>query len=215
MAVQQIVFWRHGQTDLNLQGRIQGSSDIPLNEKGRSQAKAIAPELAKLNPNKIFVSDLGRAQETAQFLVDLIGIEPFVTPQLRERCYGVWEGQTSDEIKAQWPDEWLQWRTGNEPEGVGVETREHCGIRVRDFVENAVNNADDGETLVFVAHGGSIVNGIMSLLGMNPSEWAGIQGLDNCRWAVLKPRKGSNPQWRLTTYNVVNVASDELENVWR
>ncbi|MFC5370292.1 histidine phosphatase family protein [Arcanobacterium bovis] len=215
MPVQQIVFWRHGQTDLNLQGRIQGSSDIPLNEKGRLQAQTVAPELAKLNPDKIYVSDLGRAQETAQFLSDLTGIRPQVSTQLRERCYGVWEGMTSAEIRDKWPQQWQQWRSGNEPQDVGVETREHCGIRVKELVEDAVREATDGETLVFVAHGGSIVNGIMALLGMNPSVWAGIQGLDNCRWAVLKPREGANPPWRLCSYNLSEMSSDELENVWR
>ncbi|MBS5963870.1 histidine phosphatase family protein, partial [Varibaculum cambriense] len=55
-----IVLWRHGQTDYNLQGRVQGQVDIPLNQTGVAQAAAAAEELVKLKPERIVCSDLGR-----------------------------------------------------------------------------------------------------------------------------------------------------------
>ena len=68
-----IVLWRHGQTDYNLQGRVQGQVDIPLNQVGISQAAAAAEELVKLKPERIVCSDLRRAQDTGQALADICG----------------------------------------------------------------------------------------------------------------------------------------------
>ncbi|WP_406712601.1 hypothetical protein [Trueperella pyogenes] len=68
---------------------------------------------------------------------------------------------------------------------------------------------DDVVTIAFVAHGGSIANGVMTLLGQNPSEWVGLQGMDNCHWAVLQPRTHANPPWRLCSYNECCVSDGE------
>lgn len=204
MSLKRIVLWRHGQTVQNLNLRIQGSQDFPLNDKGIEQALEVAPELAKLNPTKIIVSDLTRAKQTAQFLADETGIEPIVDERLRERSYGLWEGLNSDEIKIDHEEQWLRWRSGFDPEGVGVETRFDCGKRVAESVEEfaaLAEESDVDETLIFVGHGGAITAGMITLLGQNPSEWNAIQGLENCRWALLAPRPEAEPRWRLKSYN--------------
>lgn len=223
-----LVFWRHGQTVQNASLRIQGSQDYPLNEVGHAQAAAAAGALARMKPARIYSSDLGRALQTAQYLADVTGLEVLPDAGLRERAYGPWEGLSSDEIRARDPQQWHAWREGREPEGVGVETRETCGQRVHEAIERAladvirelgearvagegngagggvvgVAGGDDVVTIVFVAHGGSIANGVMSMLGQNPSEWVGLQGMENCHWAVLEPRPAANPVWRLRSYNV-------------
>lgn len=222
----QVVLWRHGQTDMNLARRIQGSSDIPLNETGKNEARVAAKELALMEPTRIYSSHLTRARQTAQFLADETGLEIRIDERLRERAYGKWERLTSDEIREAYPEEWALWRAGGEPKNVGVETRKDTGVRVAEAVLEAVADVQpqassgagvearkgagaeawkgagaDVETIVFVAHGGSISNGIMTLLGQNPSEWAGLQGMDNCRWAIIEPRPGENPEWRLRSYN--------------
>lgn len=208
MTVVRIVFWRHGQTEQNRLRRIQGSSDIPLNDTGMNEARAAAKELARMKPTRIYSSQLGRALNTAQYLADETGLEIKVDERLRERGYGLWEGLTSDEIKASYAEQWQTWRDGLEPVDVDVETRKGTGDRVVEAVLDAIADveaesleAGAEETIVFVAHGGSISNGIISLLGQNPSEWVGLQGMDNCRWAILEPRPGANPQWRLRSYN--------------
>ncbi len=215
MSVERIIFLRHGQTDYNLQARIQGASNFPLNARGIEQAREIAPHIAQLKPTKIISSDLVRALDTAQIVGEQLGITPITDTRLRERNYGLWEGLTSAEIKAQWPQQWQTWRDGDQPLDVGVETRADCGARVVAAVEAAVATAHDRDTLLFVAHGGAIVNGVISLLGLNPSQWAGMQGLDNCHWALLVPRVGAQPAWRLRSYNRILPNTDELENSWR
>lgn len=211
----QIVFWRHGQTDQNLQARIQGATDNPLNQVGLDQAARIAPEIAKLGITKIFVSDLLRARQTAQTVADILAIEPVVDARLRERSYGKWEGLTAEEIKAEWPEEFAAWRRGEHPEGVGVQHRSEVGELVGSLVREQIALAAENEVLLFVAHGGSIVNGVMNLIGMNPSQWVGLQGLDNCHWALLEERSGTNPGWRIRSYNRTIADIDSLAHLWR
>lgn len=212
----ELLFWRHGQTDLNIRGRIQGSTDCPLNGEGLAQAREIAPELAKKQITKIYCSDLLRAKQTAEVLAGLLHLEVTADPRLRERSYGDWEKLTAKEIKDRWPAEFCAWREGKQPEGVNVETRLACGMRVKEAVLDAVCKSGQDDVLMFVAHGGSIVNGIMCLLEMDPQQWTGFQGQDNCHWARLIPRPKANPPWRVVTYNGWIEGETGLPaNLWR
>ena len=74
----QIILWRHGQTDWNVANKFQGHTDIPLNDVGKFQVAHAAPLLAAINPTMIITSDLQRAQATAHELVKLTGITPIV-----------------------------------------------------------------------------------------------------------------------------------------
>ena len=67
---------RHGQTQANLEGRVQGHSDAPLTELGQAQARAIAARLADDRPAALYVSPLGRARATAEIIGAHIGLEP-------------------------------------------------------------------------------------------------------------------------------------------
>lgn len=98
-----LVVWRHGQTDYNLQGRVQGVTDISLNAAGLAQADAAAPIIAAYKPVKIIASPLERAQQTARALAKLSGGKVASDERLIERSFGIWEGLTGKEIKADWP----------------------------------------------------------------------------------------------------------------
>jgi probable phosphoglycerate mutase len=89
---------RHGQTDWNVQMRLQGSTDIPLNETGRAQAHVAAKILAGEGITKIIASPLSRALETAQIVGAASGLEPVVDGRLIERNFGLFEGMTIDEV---------------------------------------------------------------------------------------------------------------------
>lgn len=98
---------RHGQTDWNRDGRIQGTSDIPLNQTGRQQARDTAAVLLdRMDPAlpvAVAASDLARARETAEIIADELSLPaPHLYPELRERNYGEAEGMTGDEIEARW-----------------------------------------------------------------------------------------------------------------
>ncbi|UNX53775.1 histidine phosphatase family protein [Georgenia sp. TF02-10] len=202
MTAGTLVLWRHGQTDFNRSMRLQGQSDIALNETGRRQAAGAATALAALLPTRIITSDLVRAADTAQALGDLTGIVPVPDPRLRERRFGAWEGMTRSEIAEAWPAAYAAWRQGHEPEGVGAETRSECGRRVAAAVEEAAADLTDDDVLVVVAHGAAITLGQTVLLGLDPMDWFGLTGLENCAWTIMYPNPGREPAWRLSAYNL-------------
>lgn len=201
--ITKIILWRHGQTDLNKQRRLQGSSDYPLNDTGRVQALSAAKRIAELNPTAIVSSDLTRAIDTAKALEAETGLNMDIDARVQERSFGSWEGMTAEEIAEVDIDRLKMWRAGQEPGG-DVETRQACGERVAEAVAdwNDRLTGEKEETLVIVSHGGAISSGVMTLLGINPSITQPIAGMRNCHWAVLEPQTNRTPAWRLTDYNI-------------
>ena len=138
-----LVLWRHGQTDYNLEGRIQGRVDIPLNDIGRDQAASAAPDLVALNPAAIFSSPLERARQTAEVLASAIGLGVHVDNRLAERSFGRWEGLSRAQIEERWPEQFDVWRSGGRS-GRGWELRpaamplfeweQRCGRSLRRWV---------------------------------------------------------------------------------
>ncbi|NLD95435.1 MAG: histidine phosphatase family protein, partial [Fibrobacter sp.] len=97
-------FVRHGQTQWNLEGRLQGSSDIPLNQTGRAQAAAAVQVLGTGRWDAIVSSPLSRARETAQIIADGLGLELGPAYDLLvERDYGQGEGVVESEALQRWP----------------------------------------------------------------------------------------------------------------
>lgn len=138
---------RHGQTDWNLQKRIQGSSDIPLNETGLGQARATGALLARRAWDAAYASPLGRAMETARVIAAATGLgEPGAIAGVTERAYGEAEGLTSEEILTRFP------------EGVeipGQESRAEVVNRALPALEQLARE-NPGRSLIVVSHGGVI-----------------------------------------------------------
>jgi len=97
---------RHGETDANAEGRVQGSIDEPLNERGREQAHELAREAATLGLRALYTSQLRRARETAEIVGEEIGLEPRVDERFAESWRGEWEGRLIADIKAEDPEGW-------------------------------------------------------------------------------------------------------------
>lgn len=96
-------FLRHGQTDWNVAGRLQGHTDIHLNETGHAQARAAAYAFSHVKDDPIthvVASPLMRAQVTAQYIAEHLRLPLTVDERLRERHYGPLEGLTRAEIEA-------------------------------------------------------------------------------------------------------------------
>lgn len=103
--VTRITLVRHGETDWNLQKRIQGSTDVPLNEAGIAQAEAAAAGLADAGYAAVYSSPQSRALHTARIIAGAMGQdEPVTYADLRERSFAGAEGLTGPEIAARFPD---------------------------------------------------------------------------------------------------------------
>ncbi|WP_454295343.1 histidine phosphatase family protein [Salana multivorans] len=208
MGASRVVLLRHGQTDYNRAGRLQGQVDIPLNEAGLEQARAAASVVAGFSPALVLSSDLGRAIETARIvadaLVDDVSVVP--DPRLRERAFGELEGMYDAEIRAAYPDVWAARRVGERLVGVGAEDRGEVGARFAEAVWEYLRRLPEGSTLLVVAHGACIALGITALLGLDPEEFTGIRGVGNCHWSVLGPSRVPGTL-RLEAHNVATVVA--------
>jgi len=105
-----LVLVRHGETAWNAEGRVQGQTDVPLNEVGRAQAQALVPVLAAQRFEAIYSSDLLRVRETARPTARALGLEVSLDAGLRERHYGMFETLTYVECRERFPIEFERFR---------------------------------------------------------------------------------------------------------
>jgi glucosyl-3-phosphoglycerate phosphatase len=205
MTLRRLILLRHGQTDYNVDGRMQGHIDSCLTDAGHEQAAEAAPVLASLAPDRLVSSDLRRAVDTAEVVGAACGLPVKFDPRLRETHLGLWQGHTVAEIERDYPGAIAAWRSDPAwapPEG---ESRIDVVARSRPVVDelDAEFADSDGvsETVLLVAHGGLIAGLVTGLLELPPSAWPSFGGLGNCRWAVLA-RRDDHPRWRLAGYNI-------------
>jgi glucosyl-3-phosphoglycerate phosphatase len=205
VTLRRIILLRHGQTDYNVDGRMQGHIDSHLTDAGHEQAAEAAPVLASLAPDRLVSSDLRRAVDTAEVVGAACGLPVKFDPRLRETHLGLWQGHTVAEIERDYPGAIATWRSDPAwapPEG---ESRIDVVARSRPVVDelDAELADSDGvsETVLLVAHGGLIAGLVTGLLDLPPSAWPSFGGLGNCRWAVLA-RRDDHPRWRLAGYNI-------------
>lgn len=150
---------RHGVTDWNQAMRMQGHSDVPLNDEGRDQATRIASRLAALELplEAVWSSDLSRARQTAEAVAAPLGLPIQVTPLLREIMLGEWEGLNQEEIEARGDGELLR-KYRSSPAGArppGGETLEHAWERMM-RVRTEIAAAHPGGQVAVVGHGGTL-----------------------------------------------------------
>jgi broad specificity phosphatase PhoE len=145
---------RHGQTDWNVALRLQGSTDIPLNETGRAQARKAADIFAEQTITRIIASPLSRALETAQIVGAKLGLEPTTDMRLIERHFGLFEGLTVDEVKAHRREMGAHMRLDADLDGKhyphNAETLGAVIDRVKACVEEHISSDD---ACLFVCHG--------------------------------------------------------------
>ncbi|SCL38008.1 probable phosphoglycerate mutase [Micromonospora rhizosphaerae] len=149
-----LILVRHGETDRTAQGRYSGRGDVPLSDRGRSQARATAARVAALAPSVAAVvsSPLSRCTATAEVIAGAVGNPP-VRPDddLIECDFGLWEGRTFAEVREGWPgelDAWLASTRVAPPEGESfAAVAERTGRAVAGLRE-----AYPGETVVVVSH---------------------------------------------------------------
>jgi 2,3-bisphosphoglycerate-dependent phosphoglycerate mutase len=153
-AATRLFVMRHGQTAWNLEWRIQGQLDVPLNDTGRWQAAQMARALTGEDIAAVYSSDLVRAAETAAALARSSGRAVVTDTGLRERAFGAFEGATFGEVEQRWPEDARRWRR-REP-GFGPGGGETLNAFYARCVETARRLAagHPGQTIALVAHGG-------------------------------------------------------------
>jgi 2,3-bisphosphoglycerate-dependent phosphoglycerate mutase/probable phosphoglycerate mutase len=198
-----LVLLRHGQTDYNLAGRMQGHIDSQLTDLGQAQAVAVAPEIVRMAPELLISSDLRRAIDTADVVGAATGLPVKLDPRLRETHLGEWQGRSVEEIELAWPGAIAAWRSDPSWAPPGGESRIDVVRRSTPVVDELDDEVPAGSdaTAILVAHGGLIAGLVCGLLALPASCWPAIGGIGNCRWAALG-RRADHPRWRLVGYNV-------------
>ncbi len=166
----EILLIRHGETAWNRERRMQGHIDIPLNQAGQRQARALGAALAAERPDAIWSSDLQRARDTAQAVADGHGMTVHLDASLRERCYGAFEGMTYQEIGERYPQAMGQWKArspharfpGGERDAETLhEFHQRCVAAV-----TGIARRQQGRKLVLVTHGGVLDSMYREATGM-------------------------------------------------
>ncbi len=154
MEVTRLIAVRHGETDWNVDSRIQGQLDIGLNATGLWQARRAAQALAEEPIAAVYASDLSRAWQTAAEIARTRQLEVQTDIRLRERAFGAFEGRTFTEIEAELPEQAQRWRRRDPefaPEG---------GENLLDFRDRVTGVTAElaarhpGGLVVLVSHGG-------------------------------------------------------------
>jgi alpha-ribazole phosphatase len=153
-----LILVAHAETDWNTDGRYQGYSDVPLNERGRHQAAQLRDCLATDSIDAAYVSDLRRAWDTAAVIAQDRGLTLRPEPRLRELNFGDWEGLRYAAIREANPMTLDAWVT--DPEQVappGGETLLEMTARLRSLLGDLRRRTADGcETVLLVGHRGSL-----------------------------------------------------------
>jgi broad specificity phosphatase PhoE len=171
-----LIFLRHGETDWNVERRLQGQHDIPLNDNGREQAaragkriRSLQSAFPKLDSLPFLASPLGRTRETMEIARVAMGLDPnaySTDDRLKELSFGTWEGLTWPEVQAEAPN--LAW--GRETDKWGFmppkgESYAMLADRLAPFLESL-----EGDSVI-VSHGG-VARVLMAMIGGAPPERA-------------------------------------------
>lgn len=145
---------RHGETEWNCEGRLQGWQDSPLSGQGIAQAEALAGRLAPERVDLVIASDLGRARATAEPIAARLGRPLALAAGLRERRYGVLEGMTWREIEAAHPEIYARLVARDADYAVpGGESGRQFRDRVVAALERLARE-HDGAVVAAITHGG-------------------------------------------------------------
>ena len=212
----EVLLIRHGETAWNTEGRLQGVIDIPLNDRGKSQAARVAAYLAEREGREIgetsgrrteavFTSDLQRAGATAQEISKRLSAKVVTRKEFREKCLGVIEGMTLEEARVKEPEAYEKWRRGKGCPG--AEDKGAVMDRVRSGLADIERNFS-GKRVVVVTHGG-ILNIVHRIL--TGEKFPGK--IPNTSISTITKSVGKGGYWRIESYAVCDhLGEGEFDN---
>lgn len=179
---------RHGETDWNVEQRVQGWTDVPLNQDGRMQAERLGRCLEGLLFHVILVSDLQRARSTGEIIQSHSPAPMDTCPMLRERCFGTAEGLSRVEMERLFP--------AGAPD---AEREDDVQVRAKTFLGQLIRDWPDSRVLC-VSHGGFIRN-LLRAIGVSEIPVIGNTSVTRLQW--------DGTQWRVLALNRTEHLDDE------
>lgn len=182
---------RHGQTDWNIDLRLQGSSDIPLNETGRNQAAVAGATFSREDWDVIIASPLSRARDTAQIVAQQLNMPVVIVPELVERSFGVAEGFSHSE--------WRKMYEANE-HIEGLESLEDLRSRC-ELLLQLVATEYDGLRVLAISHG-ALIRKVLRIVSNNQIPQDG----DRLGNVSLNKLVHADGYWAISDYNPKSLA---------
>ena len=175
---------RHGETPWNLDGRLQGSTDVDLSEKGREQARLIGRRLSTTAIDLAYSSNQSRARETAEIILEGRDVPLHAIPELRERSHGVFEGLTVKERRQRYPDLFAASLLNNlDFAPTGGETFRQTNQRMAAWAQD-FRDAHLDSTVLVVGHGGTLRAAILGWLDL-PDHTTFRFIMANCSLSII------------------------------
>lgn len=195
---------RHGETEWNRTGRMQGHTGVPLSAKGRRQAARLGERLRDVDFATVYCSDLPRAAETARIIAAGRDLAISDEADLREFSYGEWEGLTLEEVETRYPGALAERIEAGGNLGwtaPGGESAIDAIRRVRRFTMRTSASHDPGENILVVGHGGSLRALVVCLLDLADDDFWKFR-VDNTALAIVSDHDGSRvlESWNDTSH---------------
>lgn len=176
---------RHGKTDWNLKHKLQGKTDIPLNDTGRQMARDAAIKYKDVHFDICFCSPLIRARETAELLLEGRNVPVIVDERLSEMGFGIYEGVENVFEKPECPVRELFFNPAGYKAVDGAESLEELIARTGGFLKEIVYPlVDEGKDVLIVGHG-AMNSAIIGQVRHIPLKDFWVEGLENCRLIKL------------------------------
>jgi probable phosphoglycerate mutase len=196
MPTTRICLVRHGETDWNAEGRVQGQLDVPLSARGRSQAAAAARALADQDFSAIYSSDLMRVRQTAAPSAERLALPVALDAALRERHYGIFESLLYSEVKLRYPQQYARFHA-KDPD-FDFET----GESLRAFFARSlaavgrIAARHHGESVLVFTHGGvlDMIYRHSNALELSAAREFGVPNA-GLNWMVIEERRWSVESW--------------------
>ncbi|MBX3014660.1 MAG: histidine phosphatase family protein [Caldilineaceae bacterium] len=176
MPKTEIILIRHGETEWNAEGRIQGQGDSPLTEWGIHQAQAVGKRLQHEPFTALYASHLGRVIETARYIAAVTGHAITIDERLQERAYGIFEGLTQAEAQAAHTAIFQEYKTNFSPDFAVPQAESSRQVLARGravFQELAQRHV--GERIVVVSHGSFLRSVLAAILGVELGAFIGFR----------------------------------------
>lgn len=184
---------RHGETDWNSEGRIQGHTDTPLNARGILQAQQLAARLAGEQIDALYTSPLARARTTAEIIARQTGIAAICDERLKEKGIGELEGLTADEFRQRYPDLFAQWHAN--ATRVDLPGEENIAVfhqRTHTFLTDLHARHADAARVGIVSHGGTLGMLVATMIGLDIARrfpfWFDNASITRVEFNATRPR---------------------------